>query len=284
MYHEVTGSSLVKVDIAGKLKHVADAAFLSRASSEQEMSSILVALHMGLIVPAIHFTQRFIRLDQIWSVSYIYTRRQWLPSRRWNAASCRCLKMLSSAERSLTMTIAASWSKTTWRSFSSRIWVRLTKWWSFAIMGSSLVVNRLKKRGSTPSTWSTRAKCKFAPHPSVLINCTSHPVNSRNESGERTHSLGQKNDAFVLRFLQIADVLQGNVNEATGDKKWKTGELEFECLMRILDNAGFRTGYVYRQPLIRTLDKSATFKDVEVPPAASSATAFADASQAQSEA
>jgi adducin len=43
--------------------------------------------------------------------------------------------------------------------------------------------------------------------------------------------------------------------------------------MRILDNAGFRTGYVYRQPLIRTLDKT-TFKDIEVPPAASSATSF----------
>ena len=66
------------------------------------------------------------------------------------------------------------------------------------------------------------------------------------------------------------------MNEATGDKKWKIGELEFESLMRILDNAGFRTGYIYRQPLIRTLDKSTTFKDVEVPPAASSATSFAD--------
>lgn len=84
-------------------------------------------------------------------------------------------------------------------------------------------------------------------------------------------------------LFQIADVLQGNINEATDDKKWKLGELEFECLMRILDNAGYRTGYVYRQPLIRTIDKSATFKDVEVPPAASSATAFVDTSQVQSE-
>ncbi|CAF1361366.1 unnamed protein product [Adineta steineri] len=75
---------------------------------------------------------------------------------------------------------------------------------------------------------------------------------------------------------RISDVLQGNLNEATGDKKWKIGELEFESLMRILDNAGFRTGYVYRQPLIRTIDKSTTFKDVEVPPAASSATSFVE--------
>ncbi|CAF5211928.1 unnamed protein product, partial [Rotaria magnacalcarata] len=75
---------------------------------------------------------------------------------------------------------------------------------------------------------------------------------------------------------RIADVLHGNINEATGDKKWKIGELEFESLMRILDNAGFRTGYVYRQPLIRTIDKTTSFKDVEVPPAASSATSFAE--------
>ncbi|CAF0980911.1 unnamed protein product [Rotaria sp. Silwood1] len=75
---------------------------------------------------------------------------------------------------------------------------------------------------------------------------------------------------------RVADVLHGNVNEATGDKKWKIGELEFESLMRILDNAGFRTGYVYRQPLIRTIDKTTTFKDVEVPPAASSATSFVE--------
>jgi len=75
---------------------------------------------------------------------------------------------------------------------------------------------------------------------------------------------------------RIADVLQGNINEATGDRKWKIGEIEFESLMRILDNAGFRTGYVYRQPLIRTLDKSTTFKDIEVPPAASSATSFVE--------
>ncbi|CAF1330849.1 unnamed protein product, partial [Didymodactylos carnosus] len=68
---------------------------------------------------------------------------------------------------------------------------------------------------------------------------------------------------------RVADALQGN-NDASVDKKWKIGELEFECLMRILDNAGFRTGYVYRHPMIRTIDKTG-FKDVEVPPAASSA-------------
>ncbi|KOB74167.1 Adducin [Operophtera brumata] len=33
--------------------------------------------------------------------------------------------------------------------------------------------------------------------------------------------------------------------------KWRVGGEEFEALMRMLDNAGFRTGYIYRHPLIK---------------------------------
>lgn len=51
------------------------------------------------------------------------------------------------------------------------------------------------------------------------------------------------------------------------NKKWKCGELEFEALMRCLDNAGYRTGYMYRQPIMRTIDRNA-IKEVEIPPAA----------------
>ncbi|CAF0727263.1 unnamed protein product [Brachionus calyciflorus] len=50
------------------------------------------------------------------------------------------------------------------------------------------------------------------------------------------------------------------------NKKWKVGELEFEALMRCLDNAGYRTGYMYRQPVMRTIDRNAV-KEVEIPPA-----------------
>ncbi len=53
------------------------------------------------------------------------------------------------------------------------------------------------------------------------------------------------------------------------NKKWKTGELEFEALMRCLDNAGYRTGYMYRQPIMRSIDRNA-IKEVEIPPAATS--------------
>ncbi|CAG2108612.1 unnamed protein product [Medioppia subpectinata] len=52
-------------------------------------------------------------------------------------------------------------------------------------------------------------------------------------------------------------------------KKWKVWDLEFEAQMRMLDNAGFRTGYLYRQPLLRA-DQPRTKYDVEEPPSASS--------------
>uniref|UniRef100_A0A1B6DYA7 Uncharacterized protein n=1 Tax=Clastoptera arizonana TaxID=38151 RepID=A0A1B6DYA7_9HEMI len=53
------------------------------------------------------------------------------------------------------------------------------------------------------------------------------------------------------------------------EKKFRIGNLEFEALMRMLDNAGFRTGYVYRQPLVKK-DPPRPRNDVEVPPAVSS--------------
>ncbi|XP_036130906.1 alpha-adducin isoform X1 [Molossus molossus] len=52
--------------------------------------------------------------------------------------------------------------------------------------------------------------------------------------------------------------------EATGSPpKWLIGEQEFEALMRMLDNLGYRTGYPYRYPALR--EKSKKYSDVEVP-------------------
>ncbi|XP_060809146.1 uncharacterized protein LOC106138603 [Amyelois transitella] len=51
--------------------------------------------------------------------------------------------------------------------------------------------------------------------------------------------------------------------------KWRVGGEEFEALMRMLDNAGFRTGYIYRNPLVKN-DVPRPKNDVEVPPAVSS--------------
>ncbi|XP_035218260.1 protein hu-li tai shao-like isoform X3 [Stegodyphus dumicola] len=52
-------------------------------------------------------------------------------------------------------------------------------------------------------------------------------------------------------------------------KKFKVWDLEFEAQMRMLDNAGFRTGYLYRYPLIR-VEVPRQKNDVEVPPSATS--------------
>ncbi|VDP35184.1 unnamed protein product [Soboliphyme baturini] len=55
---------------------------------------------------------------------------------------------------------------------------------------------------------------------------------------------------------------QGRIN-------WRTGELEWEAWMRVLDNAGFRTGHAYRQPSLRCKVPPPQ-SEVEEPPAASS--------------
>ncbi|KAL7039080.1 hypothetical protein ACKWTF_009793 [Chironomus riparius] len=51
--------------------------------------------------------------------------------------------------------------------------------------------------------------------------------------------------------------------------KWRVGGAEFEALMRTLDNAGYRTGYIYRNPLVKH-EVPKPKNDIEVPPAVSS--------------
>ena len=52
---------------------------------------------------------------------------------------------------------------------------------------------------------------------------------------------------------------------STAAVKYGVGELEFEAVMRALDNAGYRTGYSYRQPLLKR-EPSAPPSDVAIPP------------------
>lgn len=52
-------------------------------------------------------------------------------------------------------------------------------------------------------------------------------------------------------------------------KKWSVGEMEFEALMRALDNEGYRTGYMYKHPLVKE-EPTKPKSDVELPPAVSS--------------
>ncbi|XP_030599265.1 alpha-adducin isoform X2 [Archocentrus centrarchus] len=61
--------------------------------------------------------------------------------------------------------------------------------------------------------------------------------------------------------------LRPRVPEPAGDgssthPKWQVGEQEFEALMRMLDNLGYRTGYPYRCPALR--DKGKKYSDAEI--------------------
>ncbi|XP_069488169.1 alpha-adducin-like isoform X4 [Ambystoma mexicanum] len=51
--------------------------------------------------------------------------------------------------------------------------------------------------------------------------------------------------------------------ESGAHPKWQIGEQEFEALMRMLDNLGYRTGYPYRCPALR--EKAKKYSDVEIP-------------------
>ncbi|RXN08898.1 gamma-adducin-like isoform X1 [Labeo rohita] len=48
-----------------------------------------------------------------------------------------------------------------------------------------------------------------------------------------------------------------------GQIRWRVGEAEFESLMRMLDNLGYRTGYTYRHPVVK--EKPRHHNDVEIP-------------------
>ncbi|XP_055547348.1 protein hu-li tai shao isoform X2 [Wyeomyia smithii] len=67
----------------------------------------------------------------------------------------------------------------------------------------------------------------------------------------------------------LLNVVSSDNKERLQVPKWRVGGAEFEALMRMLDNAGFRTGYIYRNPLVKN-DLPKPKNDVEVPPAVSS--------------
>ncbi|KAM9792480.1 adducin 3 (gamma) a [Neosynchiropus ocellatus] len=62
---------------------------------------------------------------------------------------------------------------------------------------------------------------------------------------------------------RVADIAGAGSVNLGGQYKWKVGELEFESLMRMLDNLGYRTGYTYRCPIVR--HKPRHKSDVEIP-------------------
>merc|ERR1719369_217138 len=73
-------------------------------------------------------------------------------------------------------------------------------------------------------------------------------------------------DETRRKVFEIGQRGGGGVN--TAKKEWAVGELEFEALMRMLDNAGFRTGFVFQAPLVRN-QPARMMSDVELPPTSS---------------
>ncbi|KAM4595251.1 adducin 3 (gamma) a isoform 2-T4 [Fundulus diaphanus] len=67
-------------------------------------------------------------------------------------------------------------------------------------------------------------------------------------------------EKYKSRVFAVATAAAINM---AGQYKWKIGELEFESLMRMLDNLGYRTGYAYRHPIIR--EKPRHKSEVEIP-------------------
>ncbi|XP_011206890.2 uncharacterized protein LOC105228676 isoform X1 [Bactrocera dorsalis] len=79
----------------------------------------------------------------------------------------------------------------------------------------------------------------------------------------------EANAAEVAAATTEAGGVAVAAKSTTGAPKWRVGGAEFEALMRMLDNAGYRTGYIYRHPLIKS-DPPKPKNDVELPPAVSS--------------
>ncbi|RWS11857.1 Protein hu-li tai shao-like protein [Dinothrombium tinctorium] len=96
------------------------------------------------------------------------------------------------------------------------------------------------------------------------------------EAAEQVRSIVLGGGTQVQGKPEEATESKGKSDEETGKekpRKWKVWDLEFEAQMRMLDNAGYRTGYLYRQPLLRA-DQQRTKYDVEIPPSASSLAAY----------
>ncbi|KRX36465.1 Adducin-related protein 1 [Trichinella murrelli] len=93
----------------------------------------------------------------------------------------------------------------------------------------------------------------------------------------RAVRVGVDNLIFASEDAQqkVADLTKaggGGVNKQSESQtkiNWKIGELEFEAWMRVLDNAGFRTGHIYRHPISSSRPPQ-QHSDIMTPPAASS--------------
>jgi adducin len=83
----------------------------------------------------------------------------------------------------------------------------------------------------------------------------------------KVYEMGQLGGGGVDSLNQDGPV--GGAGDKKKNKKWGVGEMEFEAMMRMMDNAGYRSGYVYKQPLVKE-EPPKPKSDVELPAAVSS--------------
>ncbi|XP_061577497.1 adducin 3 (gamma) a isoform X2 [Cololabis saira] len=85
-------------------------------------------------------------------------------------------------------------------------------------------------------------------------------VNAISSAGGVENLIVLDREKYKSRVYAVATAEGVNLG---GQYKWKVGELEFESMMRMLDNLGYRTGYTYRHPIVR--DKPRHKSEVEIP-------------------
>ncbi|XP_066528017.1 adducin 3 (gamma) b isoform X2 [Hoplias malabaricus] len=61
--------------------------------------------------------------------------------------------------------------------------------------------------------------------------------------------------------VKVSPSAEGEMED--GEIRWRVGEAEFESLMRMMDNLGYRTGYAYRHPIVKM--KPHHHNEVEIP-------------------
>uniref|UniRef100_A0A665WPZ4 Gamma-adducin-like n=1 Tax=Echeneis naucrates TaxID=173247 RepID=A0A665WPZ4_ECHNA len=85
-------------------------------------------------------------------------------------------------------------------------------------------------------------------------------VNAISCAGSVDNLIVLDQEKYKSRVFAVSTAAAVNM---AGQYKWKVGELEFESMMRMLDNLGYRTGYAYRHPIVR--EKPRHKSDVEIP-------------------
>nr|CAD7200672.1 unnamed protein product [Timema douglasi] len=86
------------------------------------------------------------------------------------------------------------------------------------------------------------------------------------EARKHVYEAARRAPDSLPKHTESSDVAPATLKK---ERQWRIGGVEFEALMRMLDNSGFRTGYIYRHPLVKG-DPPRPRNDVEVPPAVSS--------------